>query len=151
MRTAGFLGVLGILGSLCGCGAVEPATKFSYGALGFSFSDTKNNDVQIKNFKRDPSSGVVSFDELTVRNNASDVMTANVAQMQKLNEQFIIHGQNLNNMLGQITSVLPTILPGARVSGPLGGSVEVNPAVIEAIIKAIDARKAASQPPAVQP
>jgi len=135
------------LGLLCGCGAVEPRTAFSYGALGFSFSDTKNNDVQIKKFNRDPVSGAVSFDELTVRNNASDVMTANVQQMVALNEQFRIHGENLNRMLGQITAILPSVLPGLRIEGPLGGSATVNPALVEAIAEALERRKAAASQP----
>lgn len=130
------LACLCFLVSICGgCGNVVPRTHFSYGAFGFSFEDTKNNDVAIKNFKRDPASGVVSFDELTVRNNSSDVMTANVAQMQKLNEQFIIHGENLNRMLGTLTSVLPSILPGVSVNGPLGGSATISGGALESLAK----------------
>lgn len=136
-----------LVATLAGCGAVEPKTAFSYGAFGFSFSDTKNNDVQIKDFNRDPATGAVSFKELTVRNNASDVMTANVQQMIALNEQFKIHGENLNRMLGQITAILPSILPGMTVNGPLGGSVQFNPATIRAIAEAVNAMKAAESQP----
>lgn len=145
----------GALMLLVGCGAVEPTTEFSMGVFGTKFVDTKDNNVSVKGLKWKD----LEMEELIIRNNASDVMTANVAQMAALNEQMKIHGENiragiaeLSGLVRAATPMAGLFAPGVSATGPLGTSFGMNSATTEALIERIadvviqKTKAAASQP-----
>lgn len=102
------------LGScITGCGNVEPETRVGWDPVRrqIVFRDTKDNDIEIKNLKYDPATDGFSMESLVIRNNASDVMTANVAQMQVILEMHKTFGQNAQIVLGGLADIAGQLTP----------------------------------------
>lgn len=54
----------------------QARTKFGASIFGWKFEDTKDNDIEIKDLKVDPSTKEMSATSIVIRNNASDVYKA---------------------------------------------------------------------------
>lgn len=128
-----------------GCASIQdmvrpavPHTKASYGAFsGFNLDDTKNNDIDAEGeYNAKTGDYKVKF---KIRNNASDVMLANVEQMKVFTlglaarveqmdartREVEAHGRNIIGSLEQIKGMLGEVispLKGASIDidGPLG-------------------------------
>lgn len=135
---------------LTGCGMLTPKTSLQAGPFGsfFSFSDTKDNDIQIRGAEYDPATKAFKVDEIVVRNNASDPITANVAQLQALNEQMKIHGANLIGAMQQVTGMINAAAPWVargQVNTPLG-DVSLPAGTINEIARIVAEQLARQQP-----
>lgn len=95
---------------LCaGCMPEKATTQVGGGAFGWNFKDSKDNDVSIKNAKYNPSTSEASVEDLTIRNNASDVnrtlaemMLANAEQWKAVAE----HTRALTDGMAKISASL---------------------------------------------
>lgn len=156
----GMIGLLAGLLVLAGCGVLTPKTAVSYSPLwGFGFADTKDNDVEIVGLEVDPATKRIKCEKLTIRNNASDPIRENVAQLQKVNEQLVIHGQNLIGAMREFSSMVVPVAgmfaPGIGVKGPLGIEATASVPALAELVKAVkelkaevDALKGGPEPPA---
>lgn len=153
-RKAAMALVAGLLVGLGGCSVLTPKTAVSYSPLwGFSFGDTKDNDVEIVGLEVDPATKRIKCDKLTIRNNASDPIRENVEQMKVANEQLKTMGENarmivaeLGNAVKLLTPLAALFAPGVSASGPLGGNVDVSAGGLKAIIEGIVEAKLKERP-----
>lgn len=128
-----------LLVAMSGCGLVEPRTSVSYSPLwGLSVSNTKDTDVEVRNAKWKD----LEIEYLKLRDNASDVMTANVAQMAVIVEQMKVTGQNIKEGIAEFSNLIRSATPlagmftsGAAINTPLGGG-SVSNAAIGSIVEA---------------
>lgn len=125
---------------LFGCGVLTPKTSVSYGPFGFSFADTKDNDVEIEGLEFNPETKTWKVDRFTLRNNASDPIKENVQQLVQVNEQMKTAGVNLKiamegvtNFATALTPIARLFAPGVSASGPLGGKLELSPEGLTAL------------------
>jgi hypothetical protein len=125
---------------LCvGCGVFKPRTSLQAGPFGsyFSFEDNKDNDILVEKLEIDPTTKVLKADKITVRNNGSDPMRANVEQLKEVNEQLRTMGQNMAMFMQQLTSLAGTVAPWAArgsLNTPLG-DVQIPAAVLDAAVQ----------------
>jgi hypothetical protein len=70
-----------------GCAQIKPTTKFGGTIFGWEFVDTKDNDIEIIDLDVSPGAKSVKAASIIIRNNSSDVIDANVAQMMAFVEQ----------------------------------------------------------------
>ena len=110
-------------GCLTGCGAIKPHTKFGMGMFGWNLSDTKDNDIEVKNARYDPKTHEFSVESIVIRNNSSDVMTANVAQMQQITEQM----KEINIGTALWMDMIKSVVPGVAGGMASGGGVSAIP------------------------
>jgi len=113
MRILMAMSVLALVG---GC-AVEglhwatPKTQFSYGVTGVKFTDTKDNDISIKDAGIDPNDpSRFHLGELTIRNNASDVRRANVEQMEAVTAQTQLITSAMTQMTADIAKIVELLV-----------------------------------------
>jgi len=116
-----------------GCAYANPGTTLKFDPLNYEvyFYDTKDNDVELAELSYNVDTGAFAMKDLKIRNNASDVREANVAQMMAFVEQQraanegIIAAFNglaeLTNMLGLATSKvirsMPDVDAGVEIDG----------------------------------
>lgn len=115
----------GCLSTTAGCAFIKPTTELA--GPGWHFVDTKNNDIEIVNLNVDPETKAVHADSIVVRNNASDVVTANVAQMMAFVEQQRAANEGIREAFVGITNTanalsgallnLPTVRAAIRADG----------------------------------
>ena len=128
-----------LLATCTGCGVFKPRTALSAGPFGsyFSFEDNKDNDILIEQLEVDPTTKMLKAGKLTIRNNGSDPMRANVEQLKEVNEQLRTMGQNMQMFMQQLTSLAGTVAPWAArgsVNTPLG-DIEIPAAVLDAAVQ----------------
>lgn len=102
-----------------GCATIRaPRTELKAGPFGsfFSFFDSKDNDITIKNAKYDSKTNMFSVKELTVRNNASDVSRAYADQIKAQAEFTKAFAENLRAMAAIVTAALPGVSSNIQVS-----------------------------------
>lgn len=122
-----------------GCGMFKPRTSLSAGPFGsyFNFEDNKDNDILVEKLEIDPVTKTMKADKITVRNNGSDPMRANVEQLKEVNEQLRTMGQNMQMFMQQVTALAGTVAPWAArgsVSSPLG-EIQIPAAVLDAAVQ----------------
>lgn len=107
---------------LTGCATMTPPPHTRFGVNPFThtfdFDDTKNNDVTLKDLKYDAASHDFSLAELSIHNNASDVIGANVSLMAAYNEQLKTQTEALHvfmdgmsAMTGALTGLAHEVMP----------------------------------------
>lgn len=103
-------------------GAVTPITKVKYsrGAFGASmeFTNTKNVDAMLSGVKINKETGDLEIGMFTVKDNASDVMGANVPQMQQVAAMYPLYtalqaqyGANTVAIMGAIPPIITSATP----------------------------------------
>lgn len=115
-----------------GIHTAKPETEMRYGASGFSFSDTKDNDISAEEISVDGGKKSGTVKNLVIRNNASDVRRANVEQIDAMARQHIAIGQALsqytdslfNGLTGLATSLTPLQMAQVTKALPKAHSVD---------------------------
>lgn len=103
-------------------GAVTPITKVKYsrGAFGASmeFTNTKNVDAMLSGVKINKETGDLEIGMFTVKDNASDVMGANIPQMQQVAAMYPLYtalqaqyGANTVAIMGAIPPIITSATP----------------------------------------
>ncbi len=125
-----------------GCGieglhAAKPETRVDFDPIShtFKFRDSKDNDLSVKGFEANTASGSKGkFDELTIRNNASDVRNANVNQLLGMAAEATANWNGAvaeTKALGEVLGIVMPFVPqtiAASVLGKLkGGSSLTGP------------------------
>ena len=124
---------LALLAMLGGCMPSPAHTSFSINGFGWSFADTKDNDISVKGAKW----GDKSVDEITIRNNASDVnktlatmMLAFVEQQKQVNEGITRVGNIIDKLVpllgGGAAPETPAVAPDVPPL-PLGVGMSDDP------------------------
>lgn len=119
---------MAVAGTGCGPDAVKnfgqvvPVTELQYskGALGatMKFKNTKNVDAMLSGVKINKDTGDLEIGLLTLKDNASDVMAANVPQMQQIAAMYPLYtalqaqyGANAIGILKTIPEIIREIVP----------------------------------------
>jgi hypothetical protein len=77
-----------------------------------SFKDNKDNDLNLKGFRFKGANGVsADIDDLSIRNNASDVRLANVPQMMAVVEQINANWAGLIGTVKEVRGLISDVLP----------------------------------------
>lgn len=110
-----------------GCAYANPRTELRAGPFGslFQFHDSKDNDITIKGAEYNPDTQLFKIEELTIRNNASDVRTANVEQMKAHAEQIRAMSEIVSQLSNVVKAVVPLIIGQGETSngGPVATTV----------------------------
>jgi len=96
----------------CNMPTHKPETCIRYSALfGFKFFDSKDNDISVQELSVDPTTKVGMIKGLTIRNNASDPMTAFIGQQQMYLEGMKQQTEQLNSVINGLQSVVSALMP----------------------------------------
>ena len=119
----------------CGCAFIKPITEIKGGPMGWRFTDTKDNDVLVKNAIYNPDTGSFSVEEVNVSNKSSPVIEANVQQMlafveqqRAANEAILGVMAELRQAVGILTGGTVELIKGSQAqftSPDFSGSVTV--------------------------
>jgi len=118
-----------------GCAFIKPTTELKGGPFGWRFTDTKDNNVLVKNAEYDPKTGQFSVEEVNVSNQSSPVIEANVQQMlafveqqRAANEAILGVMAELRQAVGILTGGTVELLRGSQAqftSPQVSGSVNL--------------------------
>lgn len=107
--------LVAVLVVMIGSGCMPPSARTHVGAsiLGWDFTDTKDNDIDIEGAEYDPSTHKATLKSFKMRNNASDVnktltgmMMAYAEQQRAANEGIQQMMIGLNGLMGQAASIV---------------------------------------------
>lgn len=178
MRYAGIMCLL-LTPLMFGCenglfGKSNPVTRFTYGPAGATFSDNKDNDIEVEGLTAEKSEtgfkGGVA--KVTIKNNASAVRKADVEQINALVNQQLAFNEGINAvgnliakltpLVGQITSMLQAnAVTTSGITGPFGIGATKNTGVaptdntaaldaLKAQVAALEAKLSAATQPAAK-
>lgn len=127
---------LWLLLALSGCGvdgihSARPVTRAKFDPVSktFSIEDSKDNDILVKGLEVE---GRGKVEEISIRNNASDVRRANVEQMAGLAAQATANWQGAERTVGAFANLAREIMPyvppivAARALGNLKAATSFN-------------------------
>lgn len=114
-----FFAALAVLLFLAGCSLpANPKTRIQANAWGWTFENSKDVEILLKNAKADVDTGNIEIEELQIRDNASEVRRANVEQIQAYTEQV----RAVTLMFEQMTRAIAAIIP-QTVARPSEGAM----------------------------
>lgn len=111
------LGFLLLAGTGCGLEGLHnanPATRVTVDPWNhrIEYRDNKDNDLNVKGFKVQTAGGAVAeIDELTLRNNASDVRVANYQQMLGMAQQAAVNWAGAADFTNAVFEGVARIIP----------------------------------------
>jgi len=98
-----------------GCLAMhKPATQMSYGPFGFSYKDTKDNNVTIEGLEVDPENKIVKLGKFEYVNDASTPMQAWVGQMEAQADLNRVTIEAMGGVIDRLAALIPTLPPVVR-------------------------------------
>jgi hypothetical protein len=111
------IGFLLIAGTGCGIEGLHnanPTTRVTVDPAShrIEYRDNKDNDLQVKGFKVETPGGTTAqIDELTLRNNASEVRTANYQQMLGMAQQAAVNWAGATDFTNAVFEGVSRIIP----------------------------------------
>ncbi len=133
----------------CESGFIKPETSMSAGPGGsvFRYNSSKDVVVEADGIDVDPDTKHVKMDRFRLSSLGSPVITANVAQMAQLGQNYLLLGQawasytdSVNRLGTSWLQQLPNLkqfAPSVGLNGPLGFSASIPPEAVQPIVDAV--------------